>query len=62
MSQLHVQEQVLRVSSEGRDFVDVRLESATPVTVRLQLDGGCDCRHTTGTRPGSYVDSDPGSR
>ncbi|KQQ96316.1 hypothetical protein ASF72_18920 [Arthrobacter sp. Leaf141] len=62
MSQLNVPEQVLRVSTDGKDFVDVRLESATPVTVRLQLDGGCNCQHTFGTRPGSYVDSDLGSR
>ena len=62
MSQHHDQEQILRVSSEGKDFVNIQLESSSPVTVRLQLDGGCNCQHDNGTRPGSYIDSDPGPR
>jgi hypothetical protein len=62
MSLHHDQEQILRVSSEGREFVDIQLESSSPVTVRLQLDGGCNCQHANGNRPGSYVDSDLGTR
>ncbi|MBT2593812.1 hypothetical protein [Arthrobacter sp. ISL-72] len=61
MSQHQEQERVLRVSSEGGDTVTLQLDASTPVTVRLQVDGGCTCQHTT-PRPGSYVDSDPGSR
>jgi len=59
MSQHHDQEHILRVSSEGKDFVNIQLESSSPVTVRLQLDGGCNCQHD---RPGSYVDRDFGPR
>ena len=62
MSQHHGQEQILRVSSEGKEFVNTQLESSSPVTVRLQLDGGCNCQHDNGNRPGSYVDSDLGPR
>lgn len=62
MSQHHDQEQALRVSSEGKEFVNIQLESSNPVTVRLQLDGGCNCQHDNGNRPGSYVDSDLGLR
>jgi hypothetical protein len=62
MSQHRDQEQTLRVSSGGKDFVVIELESSTPVTVRLQLDGGCNCQHDNGNRPGSYVDSDFGPR
>ena len=62
MSQLHDQEQTLRISSHGKEFVDIQLQSSSPVTVRLQLDGGCNCRHDNGNRPGSYIDSDLGSR
>ncbi|MEO5321313.1 hypothetical protein PV761_22360 [Arthrobacter sp. CC3] len=62
MSQLHDQEQTLRISSHGKEFVDIQLQSSSPVTVRLQLDGGCNCRHDNDNRPGSYIDSDLGSR
>ena len=62
MSQHHDQEQTLRVSSDGKEFVNIQLESSSPVTVRLQLDGGCHCQHDNGNRPGSYVDSDLGLR
>ncbi len=62
MSQHHDHEQTLRVSSEGKEFVNVQLESSSPVIVRLQLDGGCNCQHDNGNRPGSYVDSDLGLR
>jgi hypothetical protein len=58
MSQRHDQEQTLRISSEGKDSVDIQLQSSTPVTVRLQLDGGCNCHHHNENRPGSYIDSD----
>jgi hypothetical protein len=37
------------------------LQSSSPVTVRLQLDGGCTCHHDE-NRPGSYIDSDLGPR
>jgi hypothetical protein len=56
------QEPILRVSSNGKESVDIRLESSSPVTVRLQVDGGCNCRHDTENRPGSYTDSDLGLR
>jgi hypothetical protein len=52
------QESILRVSSNGQEHVDIRLEASSPVTIRLQLDGGCNCQHGTENRPGSYVDSD----
>lgn len=55
------QEPILRFSN-GEESADIRLESSSPVTVRLQVDGGCNCQHDTGNRPGSYVDSDFGLR
>lgn len=62
MSQRHDQEQTLRISSEEKESADIQLQSSSPVTVRLQLDGGCNCRHHNENRPGSYVDSDLGLR
>ena len=62
MAQLNDEKQSLRVSSNGKESVDIQLESSSPVTVRLKLDGGCNCRHDNGNRPGSYIDSDLGSR
>ncbi|WP_284977866.1 hypothetical protein [Arthrobacter sp. fls2-241-R2A-200] len=60
MTQLNDQVQTLRVSSNGEDSVDIHLDSSSPVTVRLQLDGHCSCQHDGENRPGSYVDSDLG--
>jgi hypothetical protein len=51
MSQLRDQQQTLRISSEGKDFVDIQLESSIPVTIRLQLDGAAIAITTTGTVP-----------
>lgn len=62
MSQLRDQHQTLRISSEGKDFVDIQLESSIPVTIRLQLDESCNRNHDNGNRPGSYVESDLGPR
>ncbi|WP_284974626.1 hypothetical protein [Arthrobacter sp. efr-133-TYG-104] len=60
MTQLNDQVHTLRVSSNGKDSVDIQLDSSSPVTVRLQLDGHCGCQHDDGNRPGSYIDSDLG--
>ncbi|GAA5194210.1 hypothetical protein GCM10023346_21080 [Arthrobacter gyeryongensis] len=62
MSQHQDQAPTLRISSSGKEFVDIELESSSPVTVRLQVDGGCNCQHDNRNRPGSYVDSDLGLR
>lgn len=56
------QEPILRFSSNGKEAADIRLESSAPVTVRVQVDGGCSCQHDTNNRPGSYIDSDLGLR
>ncbi|MDR6506810.1 hypothetical protein [Arthrobacter oryzae] len=61
MSQNQEQDTILRVSSDSSNTVTLHLDASAPVTVRLQVDGGCTCEHTT-PRPGSYIDSDPGSR
>jgi hypothetical protein len=61
MSQRHDPEQTFRISSEGKESVDIQLQSSSPVTVRLQLDGGSNSNHNE-TRPGSYIDSDLGPR
>jgi hypothetical protein len=62
MSQHHDQEQTLRISSEGTEFVNIQLESSSPAPVRLQLDGGCIFQHENANRPGSYVDGYFGPR
>lgn len=62
MAQLNDQKHTLRVSSNGKESVDIQLESSSPVTVRLQIDGGSNCQHGTENRPGSYIDSDLGIR
>lgn len=62
MTHRNDQESILRLSSYGKEPVDIRLEASSPATVRLQLDGGCNCQHGKENRPGSYVDSDLGIR
>lgn len=56
------QDQILRLSSNGHEPVGIRLESSSPVTVRLEVDGGCQCQQDSKSRPGSYTDTDFGSR
>jgi len=60
MAQLNDQIHTLRVSSNGKESADIQLDSSSPVTVRLHLDGGCNCQHDTEKRPGSYIDNDLG--
>lgn len=62
MVQPNDQKNTLQVSSNGKELVDIQLGSSSPVTVRLQIDGGCNCQHDTENRPGSYIDSDLGIR
>ncbi|BCW52087.1 hypothetical protein [Arthrobacter sp. StoSoilB13] len=59
MSQTHEHQSTLRVSSDSGDTVSFTLDATKPVTVKLQVDGGCTCG-TTATVQGSYVDSDLG--
>ncbi|BCW04275.1 MULTISPECIES: hypothetical protein [Micrococcaceae] len=61
MTQTHEQESILRVSTDSGDTVSFTLDATKPVTVKLQVDGGCTCG-TTATVQGSYVDSDLGQR
>ncbi|WP_455835557.1 hypothetical protein [Pseudarthrobacter siccitolerans] len=62
MTHLTDQESILRLSRNGKEHIDIRLEASSPVIVRLQLDGGCNCQHGKENRPGSYIDSDLGVR
>ncbi|YCH06315.1 hypothetical protein ACTAQJ_14445 [Arthrobacter sp. alpha11c] len=54
MTQTHEQESTLRVSTDSGDTVSFTLDATKPVTVKLQVDGGCTCG-TTATVQGSYV-------
>lgn len=62
MPHTHEQENILRVSSDPGETVSVTLDASNPVTVKLQVDGGCACGSAAKDRPGSYVDSDLGQR
>ncbi|MCP8999787.1 hypothetical protein NFC73_08590 [Pseudarthrobacter sp. RMG13] len=57
----HAQKPTLRLSRNGTEPLEIHLESTNPVTVQLQLDSPCTCQHPTQNRPGSYIDSDPGT-
>ena len=58
------QEKVLHVSGDGSGSVTVSLETAEPVTVRLEIEAKCGCQDNGRgvKRPGSYVDSEPAGR
>ena len=58
----HDQKPTLRLSNNGTEPLEIQLEPTNPVTVQLQLDSSCNCQHHTQNRPGSYIDSDPGTR
>ena len=49
----------LHVIKDSKDQVSFTVDSANPVTVRIELSGGCPCG-SEHSRPGSYVDSDLG--
>jgi hypothetical protein len=55
------QEKVFHVSGDGSGSVTLRLETAEPVTVRLQVEAKCGCVNdgSAVNLPGSYVYTDP---
>jgi hypothetical protein len=55
------QEKVLHISGQGSGSVTVRLETAEPVTVQLDIEAKCGCQDNgrAVNRPGSYVDTEP---
>jgi hypothetical protein len=55
------QEKVLHLSGDGSGSVTVSLETAEPVTVRLEVEAKCGCQDggRAVNRPGSYVDTEP---
>lgn len=55
-----VQESTLRVIRDAKDQLSFTVDASQPVTVRIELSGGCPCG-SEHTRTGSYVDSDLGS-
>ncbi|MGP0222346.1 hypothetical protein [Paenarthrobacter sp. NCHU4564] len=59
MISTRAEESTVRVSSDSKEHVSFSVDASSPVTVRVELNGGCPCgaehRHT-----GSYVDSDLG--
>jgi hypothetical protein len=50
---------MLHVIKDSKDQVSFTVDSANPVTVRIELSGGCPCG-SEHSRSGSYVDSDLG--
>ncbi|MFE4196658.1 hypothetical protein ACFRJ9_12390 [Paenarthrobacter sp. NPDC056912] len=62
MTKTQHQETSLRIGTSGSaESVSLTLDAGNPVTVRLELSGGCPCGGTH-DRSGSYVTSDLGAR
>jgi hypothetical protein len=59
MTSASVEESTLHIIRDSKDQVSFTVDSANPVTVRIELSGGCPCG-SEHSRPGSYVDSDLG--
>ncbi|MEV7604128.1 hypothetical protein AB0N65_01635 [Paenarthrobacter sp. NPDC089322] len=59
MSPNPVEESTLRVINESKEQVSFTVDASKPVTVRVELNGGCPCG-SEHSRAGSYVDSDLG--
>ena len=62
MSAISPEETVIRVSSSTNEPISLRLETGQPVTVRVEIESNCNCRHGSAARPGSYTDTDFGIR
>ncbi|MFI2566335.1 hypothetical protein [Paenarthrobacter sp. NPDC018779] len=59
MPQTPVEASPVRVINDSKDRMSVTVDGTNPVTVRIELIGGCPCG-SEHTRTGSYVDSDLG--
>ena len=55
-------ETILRVTTAWREPIDLRVEAGAPVAVRVEIQGSCTCQCGSVRRPGSYVDTDFGTR
>ncbi|WP_457948640.1 hypothetical protein ACTAQI_21595 [Pseudarthrobacter sp. alpha12b] len=56
------QETVLRVAAADADPLTLRLEASRPAAVRIEVQGTCACAGGGTLRPGSYTDTDFGTR
>jgi hypothetical protein len=62
MSETLSKETVLRVTADAREPLDLRLEAGAAVAVRVEPGSACGCQGGHRNRPGSYVDTDFGTR
>ncbi|MFF1829214.1 hypothetical protein [Paenarthrobacter sp. NPDC058040] len=59
MTSSSVEESTVRVIRDPKDQLSFTVDASQPVTVRIELSGGCPCG-SEHNRAGSYVDSDLG--
>ncbi|WP_347109353.1 hypothetical protein AAHB33_01835 [Paenarthrobacter sp. S56] len=59
MVTIPAEDSTVRVINDSTEHVSFTVEGTNPVTVRIELKGGCPCG-SEHNRAGSYVDSDLG--
>jgi hypothetical protein len=62
MSAISSKETVLRVSATDAEPLNLRLDAGAAVNVRVEVQGSCTCQGGPARRPGSYTDTDFGTR
>jgi len=61
MTAVSSQEPVLRIAAADAKPLDLRIEAGVPAAVRIEVRGSCTCQGGS-RRPGSYTDTDFGTR
>lgn len=62
MSAVTSEEAVLRITAADADPLNLRVDTGAPVAVRIEVQGPCTCQGGRSVRPGSYTDTDFGTR
>ncbi|MCQ6269034.1 hypothetical protein M8J71_00745 [Pseudarthrobacter sp. R1] len=62
MSAISSKETVLHVSAADAEPLNLRLDAGAAVNVRVEVQGNCTCQGGAARRPGSYTDTDFGTR
>ena len=62
MSAITSEKPVLKITAGDASPLNLRLDAGAPVAVRIDVQGTCTCQGGASVRPGSYTDTDFGSR
>jgi len=62
MSAITSEETVLRIAAGDAEALNLRVDASAPASVRIEVQGTCNCQGGGSVRQGSYTDTDFGHR